>query len=194
MLPDAVRIYGGFPNGGGNQTFGARDPYVYPTRLVGDFGTRPTERVYHVVTAPPGTTSATLLDGVQIKKGRADGSGTNESKGAGLLIYATSGTVSSPRVVRCQFENNYAVEGGAVAINGLALTSEPVFVNCEFMTNTATSEGSRGRKNTSTCWKKPCVDASTATTDCPRCGDRGRDTLSQGDSHCGCAVNQSLID
>lgn len=59
-LRSGVAIYGGFPAGGGDGTFGARMPAQYATILSGDIGTSgvSSDNCYHVVTATRGKRSS----------------------------------------------------------------------------------------------------------------------------------------
>ncbi|MCH7812694.1 MAG: hypothetical protein IID40_01610, partial [Planctomycetes bacterium] len=113
LLPDGVRIYGGFA--GVEQTLSDRDLGTYVTTLTGDLsgdddtvGTA--ENAYHVVTAN-GVGPGTVLDGFQIMAGNADGWYANlDDHGGGMLVLGAACTIRN-----CQFvENNSSHRGGGL--------------------------------------------------------------------------------
>ncbi|MGA2232497.1 MAG: choice-of-anchor Q domain-containing protein [Tepidisphaeraceae bacterium] len=112
QLADNVAILGGFPSGGAT----ASDPTTYVTILSGS-GT-----ACHVVTAS-GTNSTASLDGLKIKSGAANGSGS-AADGGGL--YDSGG---SPTVANCIFTNNAAYYGGDIYVGG---ASSPTLAGCTF--------------------------------------------------------------
>jgi len=133
-LVDGVKLYAGFPTGGGNNTFQARNPELYITTLSGDIGV-PVDYLdnsLHVVTAQDVTATA-KLNGFWIRDGNAD-SGT----GGGIYICN-----AQPQIVRCTFDSNRAGNGGAVGSSaaGTCVGSTPVFVNCSFVKNVAAAAG-----------------------------------------------------
>jgi predicted outer membrane repeat protein len=132
-LVDQVEIYGGFPTGGGDGTFGARDPDVYITTLSGDIGAPgvSSDNSLHVVTAE-GTDAVGRLDGFRIVEGNAD-----FERGGGMLV----DTNAKPLIVRCTFEGNQADYGGAVGFGFEGGGGDPVFVNCYFLNNIAAQHG-----------------------------------------------------
>jgi hypothetical protein len=112
QLENGLKIWGGFPTGGGNNTFEARDPLAFPTTLSGDIGTVgvDTDNAYRVVYSPSGITESTRLDGFIITKGNGDGGSRTlplTDRGGGLLV-----NQSRPLIVRCQFIANKALRGG----------------------------------------------------------------------------------
>jgi len=137
LLKDGVWLLGGFAGTETSRT--QADPYANPTILDGD------NIAYHVVTAPQGTTPATVLDGFVITGGNAVGTSGLQNKGGGLLIDASAqNSVSSPTIVRCRFVDNEAEFGGAVAIQrfqSAGTISSARFINCEFSSNTANDDG-----------------------------------------------------
>lgn len=130
LKPD-VRVFGGFPAGGGNGEFSARNPEVYITTLSGDIGVpgNAGDNSFHVVTAQNifDPNPQPKLNGFWIRYGNA-GTGA----GGGMRI-----SDASPQVVRCTFDSNQAARGGAVVADG----SVPLFVNCGFLNNTVTENG-----------------------------------------------------
>jgi T5SS/PEP-CTERM-associated repeat protein/predicted outer membrane repeat protein len=105
-MVDGIAIYGGFPAGGGDGTFEARDPDLYPTILSGDIGVPDddTDNSYHVVRID--ATLTTTLDGVTISHGNADGT-DDDASGGGVLLRQGHLTVN-----RCRFEGNRAADSG----------------------------------------------------------------------------------
>ena len=81
-IPPGVRIFGGFP-ATGNPGKNDRDLFQYPTVFSGDIGQAgiASDNSYHVVTrAAEGPVS--ILDGLYIRSGNANGSGTDAFGGA----------------------------------------------------------------------------------------------------------------
>jgi hypothetical protein len=110
QLLDEMVVYGGFPAGGGDGTFAARDWEQYHTVLSGELGiAAPTDNVYHVVTAS-GVTPSAVLDGFEVSKGYAYGPSSDQRIGAGL--YAPEG---NPHLNQLGFKDNYAEDGGGGA-------------------------------------------------------------------------------
>ena len=85
---------------------------------------------YHVVTA--GNTiddpELTFIERFTIQDGVANGPGTNEDVGAGMLV------LGEPGIIRCTFTSNVAADKGCgMAIIGLVI--RPILVNCVFYDN-----------------------------------------------------------
>ncbi|MCP5119563.1 MAG: right-handed parallel beta-helix repeat-containing protein, partial [bacterium] len=162
-LLNAVSILGGFPTGGGDQSFEARDLRNYPTILSGDLdqndggGTPVDSNAYHVVTAS-GTGSTAVLDGFTITRGLADGS-NSEGNGGGLYCHEGSPTLrycsfianktsnwgagiysrfSSPAIDTCLFEANSTIRGGGAIYSS---RGNPIVTNCLFSGNEAQAGG-----------------------------------------------------
>ena len=166
LLPAGVKLYGGFT---GNETsIEGRDVVAHATVLSGDIGTAGTDsdNCYHVALAiAPNSNS--LLDGLRIEGGRANGSGqfsavsldVLDSQGAGL--YVTNGAhtlrqvtirdnhstfggggllsfANSLHVERSSFIANAASSGAGVFASGVHLT----LTNSVLLNNTATGSGS----------------------------------------------------
>ncbi|MFI5378410.1 MAG: beta strand repeat-containing protein, partial [Tepidisphaerales bacterium] len=132
-LRNAVVMYGGYA-GYGAPNPDTRDMVAYPTLLSGDIGQigDASDNSYHVVTAS-GVGSSTVLDGVTVIGGNANGSGANQSTGGGLFA-----TGSSPTVTNCAFRGNSANGGGGIYN---AASASPTLANCTFTGNTASSSG-----------------------------------------------------
>lgn len=145
---DGVRIYGGFPAGGG--TPAERNPSVHRTILDGDIGIANdnSDNSYHVVTfdgVSSGTiTNATLLTGITIQNGNANGASYPDNSGGGILCLGNQvGNACSPTLVNTIFANNHASDrGGAIFFNADSQgNSEPVIVSSLFVTNHAEKGG-----------------------------------------------------
>ena len=133
VLRDGVSILGGYA-GFGAANPDARDTGLYPTILSGDIGKAgsTTDNSYHVVTANV-VGSSTVLDGVTISYGNAEGTGTYQNYGGGMFISASTAVVSN-----CTFKSNLAhVSGGGI----YNLSSSPTITNCVFVFNFAVSGG-----------------------------------------------------
>ena len=121
-LVDGVTIRGGYPENGGNTS----DPATHETILSGDLGKNDTHRdgpftenSYHVVTCGSDVTANTLLEGLTIRAGFADGLANADKIGGGVVIDG-----GSPTFVRCIFARNQAdLDGGGVYSSGSSSTS-----------------------------------------------------------------------
>jgi cysteine-rich repeat protein len=159
-LIDGVAIYGGFPAGGGDGTFGARDTVVNETILSGDLAgddialacvddvpdcnlagglcvdgfcivaQASAENSFHVVSSTSAAATA-VLDGVTITAGNADGA-TPDNRGSGMY-----NVVGSPTVADCTFRGNSASDGGGMFNDG----SSPTITGCTFRGNAASTHG-----------------------------------------------------
>ncbi len=135
-LKNGVEIYGGFA--GVETALAQRDWADHPTILSGDIGIPgdSTDNTYRVAIAE-NIGPKTLLDGLIIEEGNADGS-FGLSAGGGLLMDANPAGVADMQVRNCTFRNNYAGGGGGVAIDCvLGGRSNALFRNCRFEGNTA---------------------------------------------------------
>ena len=145
-----VAIYGGFA---GTENLLTDRPAINPpidqpssTTLSGNIGTpgTVTDNSYHVINNPEGLTSTAILDGFVITGGQADGGGTGQKTGAGMLNNgSTSGKVCSPTIRNCLFQGNATIStgggnGGAMFNNGSSGgNSNPTITNCAFLNNSA---------------------------------------------------------
>ena len=160
-LRSNVAIYGGFAGSEPGTTTGfrlaksRRNLTILTGDLEGDDNeSEPTtfdDNSHHIVrstsTALATVAASALLDGFTIKHGNADYffvdlSSDDERVGGGLFI---DGRVSStipnqPTIVRCRFDTNLALHGGAVCVNA-AQNSNPRFYDCTFTDNRARSDG-----------------------------------------------------
>lgn len=133
-IPAGLKIYGSFQ---GNETTLAQRPSSTfsgsQSILSGFADSQPT--VFHVVTfknAGP----YTVLNGFRIEGGYAVGS-NNDGLGGGILNISDNGTTNSPAISFCNFVNNGAFGGGAVAnlVANVGSISSPTFMNCNFILN-----------------------------------------------------------
>ncbi len=144
-LADNVEIYGGFPAGGGDGTFDARDPdpETNGSVLSGDLGGNdgpglslydPTraDNAHHVVTAD-GAGASAVLDGFTVTGGNANAPLLLSEFGGGMLL-----DHSSPTVRNCRFTGNTAMHGGGAAI---LANSGPTLTHCTFSGNAAGENG-----------------------------------------------------
>jgi len=135
QLITGLAIYGGFPCGGGDGTFNARDPQVFVSTLSGDIGILgdSADNAFHVVTSN-GTDLTTFLDGFTITDGNANGSSSGFfDRGGGM--FNESG---NPTVTNCALSGNSARFGGGMSNSN---TSSPTVTNCIFSGNSATNDG-----------------------------------------------------
>ena len=132
-IPRDKKLFGGFPAGGGT-----KNPDLYPTILSGDIGTIDdnTDNSYHVVFFN-GTSYSTEIDGFIIEKGYADGSGSNESNGGGILILTADSGDSNAYIRNCIIRNNYAAGDGG----GIFVSKRAEIYNCKIYSNQADSSG-----------------------------------------------------
>ena len=139
QLKNGVEMYGGFPQGGGDGSFEARDPWAHPTTLSGEIG-NPSSRAdncYHVVTGS-GTDETTILDGFVVTGGYANGAAPHESGGG---MYNAGG---NPLVQNVVFRRNYADHYGGGMENKAA---SPLIVNVKFEGNVAATFDGGGLDN-----------------------------------------------
>lgn len=116
-IPAGVEVYGAFPVGGGSGTFDARNflDAANSTVLSGDineddsFGGT-SDNAYHVVTFAPGADGSTVLDGFHVLAGNANGGGTDQDRGGGILLDDVSPTLTNLVLLG----NNAAGPGGGI--------------------------------------------------------------------------------
>lgn len=147
-LKNGVEIYGGFI--GGEATLAQRDITANVTTLTGDLlgddGAAGTfvnigDNSFHVINAAS-TNSTAVLDGFTVTAGNANTSGSNQDRGGGILMLASSNST----IRNCRFEyNNCTFGGGAGYINA----SSPTFTDCVFLGNRGGSFGGAFDQSTS---------------------------------------------
>jgi hypothetical protein len=148
ILREGVQVWGGYPAGGGD----SRNVTANETILSGDINDSNTVNsgdAYHVVLAvdlPP--TSGTVLDGLTIKGGNADGFGSNPLVGSATVYSGSGGGMynfnANPVLINVTISGNRANGGGGM-YNG---DSSPVLVNVKISGNDAGGGGGGGIYNT----------------------------------------------
>ncbi len=142
QMKNGVAIYGGFDPTVGDVAFEDRDWASNLTILSGDLNgddgpdfENNDENSYHVFYHPDGTEldSSAVLDGFAISGGNANGGSNPHDAGAAMFNFG-----SSPALINCTFEGNWANFGGGMAIGG---DSSPVLTNCTFWDNSASDQG-----------------------------------------------------
>lgn len=131
-IPEGIEIYGGFEGTEDPTTFdlSTRDFVNNETILSGDIGgvDNNSDNSYNVVRVT-NTSDATILDGLTITGGNADG---GSERGGG--VYNSS---SKAQFLNCHFSNCNAIIGGAVYNEGSNGNASPQFTNCIFVNNIA---------------------------------------------------------
>ena len=134
QLISGMELYGAFPPGGGDGTFGARDTTnpAHETTLSGAIGVPwdPADNAYHVLIAS-GTDATAVLNGFTIAAGNANGTSPHD-RGGGLYI-----DDGSPSMASCTFSENSPTLGGGLYNTG----SDPTVTNCTFSGNSAGDGG-----------------------------------------------------
>lgn len=129
-LPDGVKILGGF--NGTETNVSQRNFVANVANLSGDIGVtgNSSDNSYHVVTTA-GVSNGTVLDGVRILSGNANGSNPNPtSMGGG--IYNSGG---SPVFRNCTVQSNSGLQTGAAH---QTTSGTLTFISCTIINNTAT--------------------------------------------------------
>lgn len=136
-LKNGVQILGGF---NGTETLATqRNPALNVTTLSGDLAGNDntaiyTDNSYHVVSGNIGTAASAILDGFTVIGGNANGGGSNEDRGGGILCLSGG----SPTIRQCKFTNHRCTFGGGAGyING----SSPSFTDCVFDGNNGSNYG-----------------------------------------------------
>ncbi len=159
---DNVEVYAGYPSGGGT-----RDPDANPVVLSGDVdgddnsyapqtdsdgdGSTPSQtdhingsNAYNVVyldAAATDITSSTVLDGLTITAGFADGASAPANQGGGLHCSAAGGQICSPDLNTLTVYGNYADAEGGGLYNSAGGTASPSIIDAVFRGNAAGSGG-----------------------------------------------------
>ncbi len=150
LIPDGVQVYGGF-EGDENSLAERGDPLDPRVTLNGGAA------VYHVVeiiNAGPGT----ILDGLVITKGFADGAGPN-ARGGG--VYADD---SAPTLRNIVFTENFAASrGGALALDG-SVANFATISDCQFLDNTSDSSAGAAGAEVSTTFERCVFNSNSASS------------------------------
>ena len=132
----AVKVYGGFPSGGGDGTMSARnpDPRTNNTILSGDINDSGdlSGNSYRLVDASS-SDNLSVLDGFTITGGNCDDTGVgfdNYNRGAGLYLNDRAPTLSNLLILE-----NRASIGGGIYMQGSGI--DPTFTNLIFQGNRA---------------------------------------------------------
>lgn len=138
-----LKIYGGYPGGGG-----VRDVTANPTILSGAINTADSadnSRHVMVIAGMPANADSLIIDGFIIRDGHADGEEAIfingelivNKDGGGIVIKGNNS--NGPVFLRhCLFTNNYTTQCGGGMYNN---RSSPVVINCNFINNTANGLG-----------------------------------------------------
>ena len=142
-LKPGVQIYGGFL--GWEIFFSQRNFLFNPTFLSGDIGVQEddSDNSYHVLKSID-PDEHTVLDGVYISNGNADGGNFDRRYGGGLFVTTSDTATTDKKIILkdCLFSDCKAVFGGALALNsptGLGIT--PHITRSYFSYNEASSSG-----------------------------------------------------
>lgn len=118
-----ISLFGGFPAGGGDGTFQARDPKAFETVLSGDIFGNDTpgfagraDNCYHVIEII-GSTAGTL-DGFTIRGGNANGSSALDDH-EGSAIRTLNARLD---ITNCKIIDNISISDGAVRLQGGIVT------------------------------------------------------------------------
>lgn len=146
FIRPGVRVYGGFD--GTETELEERDWLVNETLFSGDIGVPgdSSDNSYHVLQAV-NPDSNTVLDGLYIRHGNADGNTFQARYGGGLFV--STNNASEPddpdaRIVlrNCTFEENYARDGGALGLDSPSNKGiTPTVEHCRFYDNEAYGSG-----------------------------------------------------
>jgi len=133
QLGSGVKIYGGFPTGGGD--WALRDPLTNITALSGDINDTPSDTAddsLHVIYGN-GLDSSTIVDGFTITSGNASGGPTLECEwGGGLYCFQCDLALENIKFVK-----NEGKAGAGLFVN----YGNPVLSNVEFVDNVASING-----------------------------------------------------
>ncbi len=146
-VKSGVKLYGGF--GGFEASIGQRNIMAHPTILSGDINQDGSllDNSYTVVFTK-NVSATTVVDGLTITGGNADGSGaglgTPQTSGGGWFnLGSTPGATSHPNISNCIFTQNYAWGYGAGMFNDGSFggACNPMLTNCQFISNVARADG-----------------------------------------------------
>lgn len=141
-IPDGVKLYGGFR---GNETTSVlRQPDQYPTILSGAIGTPSEEDNSYNVLYTQEAGSETEINGFFIMHGNATDWKAPQSsprRSGGGWFHQSGRDNTSPVVKNCIFQNNTAIDGGAIYLNTNQSQSWFQLENCRFVENIAFSDG-----------------------------------------------------
>jgi predicted outer membrane repeat protein len=122
LLKTDVKMYGSFV---GTETLLSQrviDLNNLTTILSGEIqqDTDSTNNAYHILTSID-LSASTLLNGMKVKLGYANGGAFNDKLGGGMFVNAQSQASNAMQMNNCVFENNYAAnQGGAIYMSASA--------------------------------------------------------------------------
>lgn len=179
-LPSGIAIYGGFA---GVETLRAQRNYTdNVVILTGDVGVpgNTNDNAYHVVSAV-NVNANTVIDGVTIRDGNANGSATATQSGGGIYIYYGDLTVENvifsnnsasfyggglysrygaPTLRNVQFNGNQALYGGGMYNRSIAITMTDI----AFINNSASIGGGLNNKDGRPVMTNVRFEGNTATS------------------------------
>ncbi|MCP4442587.1 MAG: choice-of-anchor D domain-containing protein [Aureispira sp.] len=134
-----VEVYGGFA--GTETMLSQRDWAANPTILSGDIGTQGdnSDNSYNVIRLQ-NASSTTILDGLIIQDGNANGSPYPYNRGGGISNNGMNSGNSSPTIQNCTFRWNEGTFGGAISnMSNYSGATDVTITGCLFYENTSTS-------------------------------------------------------
>ena len=140
-----IKIYGGFS--GLETQLEERDLSTHPTILSGDlegnddpsnFTLNREDNAFHVIWIDASITNSTLLNGLFVQGGHADGDiNTNLGQSRGGGIYSRG----APIIQNCKIRNNYALnDGGGIYLDSVQSSGTQI-LNCEIINNHSDDDG-----------------------------------------------------
>lgn len=152
-----IRLYGGFQ---GDETLLAeRDWQANMVILSGNIGLAGTsiDNSYHVMTLQPDKgdiTSECIVDGFNIERGQADGTGQQVQVGGGLFIQGFPSVKIDPQLRNLSISHNFALFGGGGIYHSNAAAS---FINSTISLNDTEFSGGGVYNQQGSPWFQNCV-------------------------------------
>ncbi|MCB0643635.1 MAG: hypothetical protein KDC44_18435 [Phaeodactylibacter sp.] len=142
-IKNGIHLYGGFA--GTERHIGERNIERNPTILSGEIGANgPEDNSYNVLFSQ-GVDSTTVIDGITITGGNANGegeAGTRTRCGGAWYMDASNGGDIRPNVRNVIFKDNRGRDGAAIyCLTRAAGHCSPSFLNCSFLNNKADLDG-----------------------------------------------------
>jgi len=143
VIKDGIQLYGGFK--GGETSLNQRSWNQYITILSGEIGEPGVQDNSYNVLYSRNVGPTTIVDGVLVTGGNANGSGEEGSRvrcGGAWYMDGSNGGHTNPKVRNCTFQNNKGRDGGAIYCFGIAAGEcSPTFLDCTFLNNHADLDG-----------------------------------------------------
>lgn len=148
-----VQVFGGFA--GTEASLAERDPISHPVVLSGDINLPEIEsdNARHVVVFTATSDATSLLDGVTVEGGNADGATFPSDSGGGILIDG-----GSPRIRGCVVRRSMAKYGGGI----FSRPGSPVIEETRIERNIASADGGGVNANGSVVLRRCTLDANRA--------------------------------